>query len=271
MRLNSIVTLTVLLLVLLPGPGVMAAGAGNSEARIAIVIDDLGNLYAEGLRTLELPGPVSFAILPFTPYSQKLARLAHNLGRDVLVHLPMQAHGHNNLGPGALYAGMSRDQLAQQVRAALRAVPFARGLSNHMGSMLTEQRQPMTWLMQTLKQEHKLFFLDSRTTALTQAAHAAQASHLPNTSRDVFLDNEIDEAAIGRQFDVLLEKARLNGTAVAIGHPHPQTLKVLESRLPALRAQGIRLVSLSRIIQLRRQQQGPVTPPRPDLLAHNKP
>ena len=243
-----------LLLLLLSSPGVLAAGA-----RIAIVIDDLGNLHAEGLRTLELPGPVSFAILPFTPHSRTIARIAHNLGRDVLVHMPMQSQSNKALGPGGLHIEMDRYEFTQQVRRALRAVPHARGLSNHMGSLLTEQPRAMTWLMQTLKQEPQLFFFDSRTTKLTQAALIADANNLPNTSRDVFLDNVLDEAAIEKQFDLLLEKARLNGSAVAIGHPAPQTLKVLERRIPKLKSQGIRLVSLSTLIELR--QRPGATPP----------
>ncbi len=240
---------------------IAAAQARNGDVHIAIVIDDLGNLHAEGLRTLELPGQISFAILPFTPYSTAFARLANSLGKDVLVHLPMQAHTNKSLGPGALRTAMDRHEIQRRVRAALHALPQARGLSNHMGSLLTEQVQPMAWLMQTLKQEKKLFFLDSRTTALTKAATEAKVYGLANTSRDVFLDNELDESVINQQFDLLLAKARLNGTAVAIGHPNPQTLNVLEARLPQLKAQGIVLVSLSKIIQIRHSQRLAITKP----------
>ncbi len=224
------------------------------EVLVAIVIDDLGNLYAESMRVLELPGPVSVAILPYTPHSKAIARIAHNLGRDVLVHMPMQAHSNKSLGPGGLVASMERNELAEKVRSALRAVPHAQGLSNHMGSFLTEQAQSMAWLMHTLKQERKHFF-DSRTTALTQAAHSAQAINLPHTSRDVFLDNVLSEKAIQQQFDLLLEKAHQNGTAVAIGHPYPLTLKVLEARLPGLKKRGVRLVNLSQVIRLQQGQQ----------------
>lgn len=237
-----------LCLLLLSSSGASAAGAS-----VAIVMDDLGYRYAEGLRALELPGPVSFAILPFTPNSQTVARIANNLGREVLVHMPMQAENNKALGPGGLFVKMDQREFTQQVRAALRAVPNARGLSNHMGSLLTAQPQAMNWLMQTLKQEQQLYFFDSRTTALTQATRAADANNLPNTSRDVFLDNDLDEASIDKQFDLLLKKARLNGSAVAIGHPNPQTLKVLENRLPELQSQGVHLVSLSELIQQRQR------------------
>ena len=223
------------------------------EVQVAIVIDDLGNLYEESIRVLELPGPVSVAILPYTPHSKAIARIAHNLGRDVLVHMPMQAHSNKSLGPGGLLASMHRDELAEKVRAALAAVPHAQGLSNHMGSLLTEQPTPMAWLMRTLKQEQKHFF-DSRTTALTQAAYSAQAINLPHTSRDVFLDNVLTEKAIEQQFDLLIEKAHQNGTAVAIGHPNPLTLKILEARLPGLKRQGVRLVNLSQVIRLQKGQ-----------------
>ncbi len=251
MHRRPLYPLLLLFSLLLPGHGVRAG-----EAFIAIVIDDLGNHYSEGMRALELPGSVSFAILPHTPYSNSIARIAHILGRDVLVHMPMQAHSNRPLGPGGLNTAMSRGEFSRQVRAALRAVPHARGLSNHMGSLLTEQRQPMAWLMQILKQEQKLFFLDSRTSAFTQAARAANENKLPNTSRDVFLDNVLNVKNINLQFDHLIQAARQNGTAVAIGHPYPQTLEVLETRLPELKSKGIRLISLSRLIEVRRRPAG---------------
>ncbi len=255
--------LAALILLLLSSPGVSAAGA-----RVAIVMDDLGYRYAEGLRTLELPGAVSFAVLPFTPYGRTVARIAHSLGRNVLVHMPMQAENNQDPGPGGLLVKMDQREITQQVRAALQAVPYARGLSNHMGSLLTAQPQAMGWLMQALKQEQQLFFFDSRTTALTQATQAADANNLPNTSRDVFLDNVLDEAAIDKQFDLLLEKARQNGSAVAIGHPNPQTLKVLENRLPELKSQGVHLVSLSDLIELRQRPEALAQAPRMRFNTH---
>ena len=118
-----------------------------------------------------------------------------------------------------------------------------------MGSLLTQQPQPMAWLMTELKRR-QLYFIDSRTTTLTVAAQQAEAHRVPHLQRKVFLDNERDIAAIERQFEKLLTQARRNGYAVAIGHPYPQTLAVLQRQLPTLARRGFQSLRVSEALQL---------------------
>ena len=66
----------------------------NTRPRIAIIIDDLGYQLAAGRRALGLPGPIAFAVLPDTPYGRRLARLANDAGKEVLLHLPLEAANH---------------------------------------------------------------------------------------------------------------------------------------------------------------------------------
>lgn len=235
---------------LLAGAGTAAAG-GAPGAIAAIVIDDVGNVRHEGLRAVELPGPLTYAVIPHTPHAVTLARLAHALDKEVLVHLPMEAHGARRLGPGALTAAQDRALFERRVRAALASVPHARGASNHMGSRLTAMPRPMRWLMGVLAERHGMLFLDSRTTAQTVAEASALEAGVPATSRDVFLDNDPDPAAVRSQLRELLERARRHGAAVAIGHPYPDTLAVLRDELPRLPGRGVRLVPLSEVVARR--------------------
>ena len=64
------------------------------------------------------------------------------------------------------------------------------GVNNHMGSLLTRHPGHMLWLMRTLQQhgENPLFFVDSRTTVATVARRLAVENGVPNTDRNVFLD-----------------------------------------------------------------------------------
>lgn len=222
---------------------------GQARYRIAILIDDMGDNLRTGEQALALPGAISYAFLPHTAHAQQLARAAHNAGRDVLLHAPMQSESHlNQMGPGALTLSMTEAELRQQFIANIAAIPYARGFNNHMGSVLTRDRERMHWLMQEARQRN-LFFVDSRTTNQSIAASVAREHGLFTRGRDVFLDHDLNVEAIRVQFRQLLRIARERGSALAIGHPHASTLQVLREELGEglrkLDGQNIDLVGVS--------------------------
>lgn len=225
----------------------LSASICFSQSTAILIIDDMGNTLDLGQRAIELPGKVNYSFLPHTPNSRTLARLAHKKGKEILLHLPMSNLSGTAVGPGKLSPRMNQRDFTDTLEGNLRAVPYARGVNNHMGSLLTQLQQPMQWLMDGLKQHH-LYFIDSRTSPLTKAEQLAHRNHVPALRRDVFLDNELKPESIERQFERWLELARTRGVAIAIGHPHPQTLSVLEQRLPTLRQQGIHLAFVSEVL-----------------------
>ncbi len=239
---------------------VAAPTATADLAAIGIVVDDMGYRYRDGVRALSLPHPLAYSFLPHAPYSAELAARAAALGKEVLLHLPMEARAHNaQLGPGALMLRMSRTEFLDTLNADLASVPNVIGVNNHMGSLLTAEREPMQWVMADLKRRG-LFFLDSLTTGRTVAAGAAAAEHLPFLSRDVFLDNEPGSDYVRAQFRHLIDKARRNGHAVGICHPRPDTLVVLEDTLPALSDDGVRLLPMRELLIIQQRMTDPWQP-----------
>lgn len=234
------------------------------QPAISLILDDLGYNLAQGQRALRLPGPVTYAVIPYTPHSVTLARQAHAAGKEVMLHLPMDDTHQHDLGPHPLSSGLSQDLFEQRLDKALRAVPHISGINNHMGSQLTEEPQPMAWLMQTLS-ERPLYFIDSRTSAHSVAAQTAQHWAVPNLKRDVFLDHDPRTTAIAAQFERLLLIAKKQGYAVGIGHPYPTTLEYLERMLPLLDSQGIRLVAPSGLLAAQ-QRHSPVEVAKTDSL-----
>ena len=224
------------------------AGVSRSEPAIAIVLDDMGNDYVRGKEALMLPGQVTYAFLPYSPYAKKLAIQASQLAKETMVHVPMQSLDGRTLDPGGLTTGMSAEALRETVNLDIDAVPFAAGINNHMGSLLTADEAAMTQLMQILSVRGEMYFLDSRTHDLTIAESVAKKNGIPATRRNLFLDNIRDVTHIEAQFRNLIDQARQNGTAVAIGHPYPETLSVLQQLLPQLDAYGIRLLRVSELI-----------------------
>ncbi len=245
-------------------------GLANA-AELAVVIDDVGYNKVRGERAINLPGPVTIAVLPFAPHTGSLVEYATLLGKDVIVHQPMEPHAspHAREETGTLKLAMRDRDFDATLNAALAAVPRHVGLSNHTGSLLTAHDAPMRRLMRTLS-SRGLFFLDSRTTAETVALDVARELGVPSLRRDVFLDHERTAAAVHAAFEKVLERARRQGHAVLIGHPYDLSLDYLHDRLAELPADielvraadlAVRQTRFSRPIVLAR----PVTPASPHI------
>jgi len=220
-------------------------------AVVAIVIDDLGQDVRTAQEVMALPERVTLAVMPRLPQSRKVAELAREKGREVIVHMPMEPRGRGEKRPtpGMLRADMTPMEFIAAVNENLDSVPGAAGVNNHEGSSLTENRQAMTFLMSELK-ARSLFFLDSMTDPKSTAFAVAKEFGLRAAKRDVFLDNESERpAAIRKQLAELSRTAKEHGRAIGIGHPHPATLAELRKWLHAAAGDGIEVVPLSRLVQ----------------------
>jgi polysaccharide deacetylase 2 family uncharacterized protein YibQ len=225
-----------------------AAPAPAEGGRVALVIDDLGRSL-DDLHAVEgLSVPISYAVLPFEEQTPEVVAELRQRGAEILLHLPMEPAGAaKDPGPGALRLGMTPEQLRQSTLAALQAVPGASGVNNHMGSGLSADEPSMTAILGLLS-SRGLFFLDSRTSAQSVAYRVATRLGLPAAERQVFLDPDPSPEAIRAQFHRLLGLARTRGAAVAIGHPLPETLAVLEEEIPKARALGYEFVPVSYLL-----------------------
>ncbi|MBB6519869.1 divergent polysaccharide deacetylase family protein [Pseudoteredinibacter isoporae] len=231
--------------------------AHAQKPRLAIIIDDIGYHLENGYRSIQLPVPVTLAVIPHSPNARELAKAGHEAGKEIMLHLPMASHDENApLDEGGLTPAMAEEEFKDIVRKGLSAVPHIRGVNNHMGSALTEQPQAMQWLMDELR-ETSFFFIDSRTSPLSQAQTLAEQNQIPSASRDVFLDNSRRHADILAQLEKAINHAKRTGHAIAIGHPYPETLEVLERLGPPLRMVGIEFVHASTLINGTASQNDP--------------
>ncbi|WP_143339165.1 divergent polysaccharide deacetylase family protein, partial [Cronobacter sakazakii] len=156
-----------------------------------------------------------------------------NQGHDVLIHLPMAPLSKQPLEKDTLRPDMSADEIARIIREAVNSVPYAIGMNNHMGSAMTSSLPGMQKVMASLA-HYNLFFLDSMTIGNSQAMRAAAGTGVKVIKRKVFLDDTQNDADIRYQFNRAVALARRNGSAIAIGHPHPSTVRVLQQMLYSL-------------------------------------
>lgn len=232
---------TLLLLLSVTSPFARAA------PRLSIIIDDIGQDRALGRRVIALPFPAAIAVLPYLPASSELAREAHAHGKEVLLHEPMENLAHKPLGPGGLTLAMNHDQVVTTLTHAIESIPYAVGVSNHMGSLLTQYPLQMGWVMAELARRG-LYFVDSRTTSRTFALTAAEIEGVPAIRRHVFLDNERSESYLTTALGRAVERARRHGDAVVIAHPYETTVSFLESHMDVV--EGIEIVPPSRMLPL---------------------
>ena len=217
----------------------------------SIIIDDLGNSYEHGQAIIDFPAPITLAILPQTQFASQLATQAHFSNKEVMLHLPLQSVEHHKSSPGTLKLHMTRQQFTQQLQQNLASVPYISGINTHMGSLLTQHPGHMDWLMAEISSLDNIFFIDSRTSNKSVVSETATNYQIPNLVRDVFLDPDFKPETIRRQFDQFIAISKKQGYAIAIAHPHPTTLAFLKQNLAKLAENGIELVSVSKLLELR--------------------
>ncbi len=214
-----------------------------STPMIALVIDDIGPARAWSTMALDLPQPVTLAILPYTRDAPRWAARAQASGHEILLHMPMEPLGLEDPGPGALLKRLPTVQNRQRLLAALLRVPGVVGVNNHMGSRFTSCASCIGEVANIL-QNQGLIFLDSVTSQKSAAARVIGKAGVPIIRRDVFLDDLDTPAAIATQMKRAEALALRDGVTVVIAHPRPHSMAALQGWQDRLAAKGIRMVSL---------------------------
>ncbi len=245
-----------------------AAGAQDS-ARVAIIIDDIGFRAEQDLAVFDLDRRITVAVIPDAPLAGQMARLARSQKREALVHLPL-AHGHvrDCDAPLCPQREWSPERMRQHLDWAFGVVEGAVGINNHQGSLFTADSASTRRLLEGLRllardRPDPLLVIDSRTSPASRLARLAAEAGFPTAERSVFLDHDRSPAAIARAWQTLLETAERNGSAIAIGHPHPETTGFLQRELIGLRERGIELVPISALVRTGAEPRMMVGQPRP--------
>lgn len=229
-----------------PTPQVVAAS--DRRPKLAIILDDLGYDRGAADALMQIPFPITVSVLPLLPHSSEIAEDAFRRGYQVMLHLPMESDSGSKAESVELQPGMQPDEVALILENMLETVPHAAGVNNHQGSLSTSDKSLMDEIMPALH-DRDLFFVDSRTSSKSVAFDAARRAKVPAATRDIFLDDAEDVKSIEKQLDLAAREARVRGAAIAIGHPHPETIEALTQTLPQLQREGIDLVFVSKVVR----------------------
>jgi len=216
---------------------------------IVLVIDDFGyrnDAISDGF--LNLPIPITCAVLPGHKQSSPVAKKAVSAGKEVIIHMPMQSST-ASLGEDEfkLKVGMTSQEIEWRLNEALKEIPEALGINNHQGSKATADGKVMAVVASVLKNKDK-FFLDSRTSSKTVGESTMRSVGVLTARRHVFLDNDLSVEKISNQVDELVRISEKKGMAIGIGHVKGNTLKVLQKKIPLLVEQGFNFKFLSQVV-----------------------
>ncbi len=216
-------------------------------ASLVVIIDDVGFDGQPLDRAMKLDPNINFAVLPNGTRTIEFANRLNARGFEILCHLPMEPQGvGTSPGPNAVLTSMSDDEITEATQSSIRAVRYARGVNNHMGSRATSDRRVMKNVLRAMPDG--MYFIDSRTGGSSVAGSMAREMNIRTASRHIFLDNVQTDVAIRQQIELAGRVAREHGVAVAIGHLNPITINALARELPMLRAHGVELVRASDIV-----------------------
>ncbi len=216
------------------------------KGRIAIVIDDWGYHLDNLSIAAGIKQPLTCAILPNLKNSAGVARKLNHLGFEIILHLPMEPKEKIRLENNTITLGMNAREIRNILDQDLASIIFAKGVSNHMGSAITEDRGSSLMVMAEVK-KRKLYFLDSFVTAKSVCLGIAKEIKIRFAKRDVFLDDQNDPGYIKGQLIRLKNLSAKHGSAIGIGHDRKTTLMVLKEILPQLERQGYKFVFVSEV------------------------
>ena len=190
----------------------------KKNAQLIFVFDDGGQNLEHLKKFLELPFPITVAVLPQITHSVEAAELVRKSGNEVILHQPMQSvNASINPGPGAITPDMSEEEIISQLFVNINQVGPVAGMNNHEGSGITADAEKMALILQ-MASENGIYFLDSRTNVETQVPYVAHELGYTWYERNIFLDNEKTKENALAELKKGLALANKNGNVIMIGH-----------------------------------------------------
>ncbi len=229
---------------ILPKPPV----AIEFKGKIAIVLDDWGYTLNNFEALKKIKAPLTLSVLPNLPFSKPVSSNGHAIGCEIILHLPLEPKERMRLEKNTILTSMDETTVRNILANDLESIAYVKGASNHMGSQATCDNRIMTVILKELK-KRQMFFLDSFVSGDSVCSELAKQIGISFARRDIFLDNQLDPAAIKLQINRLKTRAAKHGSAIGIGHDRKVTLEVLKEVIPQLEKEGYKIVRLSELVK----------------------
>ena len=225
--------------------------SADRRKQIFLVIDDAGLDVAETRQFLDIPVPMTIAVLPHLKKTGEVcAEIHRHADKEIILHQPMEAYNReSDTGPGAIQNTTRPPDVSEIIDRNLASVRGAVGINNHMGSRVTENEPVMAEVLRYCR-AHGLYFLDSKTAYNSAVPRVADREHIHLEARDVFLDIQHDRESVRRAWESTVAKARDQGYVIAIGHIwSKETAAAIRDSYKTLQNQGYTFHLLSELYE----------------------
>ena len=200
----------------------------KEEVKLTIIIDDIGRSFNTAKKIWDINKNITLSILPFLKYSRKISEYAKENHLPAMLHFPMEPINYRTkLESFFLLTNMNSQNFYNVLNKVLNSIPYYQGINNHMGSKFTSDYKSLKKFFDIIKFKN-VFFIDSITSPSSIAAKISIEEGILTGVRDIFLDNKLDVKYILNQLDKLYNLAEKKGYAIAIGHPHKETIEALK-------------------------------------------
>lgn len=222
---------------------------GKGNGQMAIVIDDFGYSREPIAAFSGITRPLTFAVLPYHPFSNEAAARGLSSGHQVILHLPMEPLAQGEQSEKlTIGVAMSDGEIQEMAQNAINQIPGLIGVNNHQGSRATADKRVMKIVLGQLK-ANSLFFLDSRTNGQSIGADTARQMGVRTRENELFIDNSDDVSAIKAKLRTAQNMALNHGSVTVIGHARMNTAIAVREMIGELEENGIRLVFVSQLAQ----------------------
>ncbi|WP_378954177.1 divergent polysaccharide deacetylase family protein [Pelosinus sp. sgz500959] len=221
----------------------------KGRGQMAIVIDDFGYSKEPIAAFAAIGRPLTFAVLPYRPFSNEAAARGMSSGHQVMLHLPMEPLAQGEQSEKiTITINLSDEEIHDIAKKAIQSIPGLIGVNNHQGSRATADRRVMKAALGEIK-ENNLFFLDSRTNSQSIGAETARQMGVRTGVNELFIDNTDDVNAVKAKLRTAQDMAIQHGIVTVIGHARMNTAKAVSEMVPELEANGIQLIFVSQVVK----------------------
>ncbi len=220
---------------------------------ISIIFDDAGYGNKNIYRLVKYPLKIAIAVLPNLRKSKEISHIIFENNKEVMLHMPMEPENvkkrHIKLLKNTILTGLREEEINRRIDEMFRSVDYIKGVNNHQGSLLTEDKDSMYYVLKRIK-EDKLFFIDSLTSSHSVVKKIAKILNVKVAQRDIFLDNVNKYDYVKKQMDKLIKIALKRGYAIGIAHvSHSKAVDVIYDYIPVFQEKGIKLIFPSELIE----------------------
>jgi polysaccharide deacetylase 2 family uncharacterized protein YibQ len=218
----------------------------DRHPRVALIIDQLGDDLLVARAFAGISVPLTFAVMPFRPFSKEVAELARLFGREVLLQFPGEPEAAEAARPEIMSASARSDPL-REIDRDLTSVPYVIGVSD-MDSRLSGDPQQRKLVLDALKQR-KLFLLDGRSAATSTVCEVAATTAVACAAPSRWFDDSDDGESIDAQAEALLSFAGARADTIAVVHPRLSVAPALEKLAPRFAAADIDIVPVTAMLR----------------------